>query len=189
MILIIPSSSPWEATLPLYRQANRGSEAIGTQYHTADQRESQESGFRRAGGGFLAQTPGSTSWVDLGVHCPGQCPDAPGRGRQSFHPPINQGGDVDMAFPPECWRGIAIPKAQNRLVTSPPDLGPPPCQRVPHASLDSSPPPPGALRLRAAPPLAKQKDSDFHSPRVPEGNSDASSVTSWKARIVPLPSG
>lgn len=93
MILIIPSSSPWEATLPLYRQANRGSEAVDTQYHTAGQRESQESVFRRAGGGFLAQTPGSTSWVDLGVHCPGQCPDAPGRGRQSFHPPINQGGD------------------------------------------------------------------------------------------------
>lgn len=141
MILIIPSSSPWEATFPLYRQANRGSEAVDTQYHTADQRESQESGFRRAGGGFLTQTPGSTSWVDLGVHCPGQCPDALGTGRQSFHPPINQGGDVDMAFPPECWRGIAISKPQNRLVTSPPDLGPPPCQRVPHASLDSSPHP------------------------------------------------
>lgn len=59
MILIIPSSSPKEATLPLYGQANQGPEAV-------NQSESQDGGFQKAAGGFSAQTPGSPAVPTLG---------------------------------------------------------------------------------------------------------------------------
>lgn len=103
MILIIPSSSPTEATLPLHGQANGGPEGHLVVFSRSEGKSGlQVSESRRW---VLSSDSRLHPLVDLRVpqtNAP-KCPNGPGRGRQRSHPPVSRkGGDIHTAFPPGC---------------------------------------------------------------------------------------